>query len=126
MICPACGHAMTQRTAGHTTVDVCAGGCGGIWFDNFELQRLDNPADPGAESLMNIPINPAVHVDSQMKRHCPRCHDQIMRRRFFSRKRAIQIDECPACAGVWLDAGELAGIRAEVAAQQPKPDDKRS
>jgi Zn-finger nucleic acid-binding protein len=107
-------------------VDVCAGGCGGIWFDNFELQRLDNPADPGAESLMNIPINPAVHVDSQMKRHCPRCHDQIMRRRFFSRKRAIQIDECPACAGVWLDAGELAGIRAEVAAQQPKPDDKRS
>jgi len=34
-------------------------------------------------------------------------------RRFFSAKRAIAIDECPTCAGIWLDSGELQRIRAE-------------
>ena len=116
MICPACGHTLTSRTVADTTVDVCADGCGGIWFDNFELQRLDDANHPQTEALLAIPRNEALQVDLQMKRNCPHCHDQPMRRRFFSRKRAIEIDECPACAGVWLDAGELARIRAEVAA----------
>jgi Zn-finger nucleic acid-binding protein len=125
MTCPACGHPLSPRHVGHTTVDACVNGCGGIWFDNFELQRLDDPADPGADSLLSIPIDPKVHVDHKMKRHCPRCENQVMRRRFFSRKREIEVDECPACAGVWLDAGELAQIRAEIAEQSQRPSLKR-
>jgi Zn-finger nucleic acid-binding protein len=37
-----------------------------------------------------------------------------MLRRWFSRKREVEIDECPACGGHWLDAGELAKIRREI------------
>ena len=41
MKCPACYNELTPRRAGQITVDVCDGGCGGIWFDNFELKRVD-------------------------------------------------------------------------------------
>jgi Zn-finger nucleic acid-binding protein len=34
-----------------------------------------------------------------------------MQQHFFSVQRSVAIDECPACGGVWLDAGELAQIR---------------
>ena len=34
-----------------------------------------------------------------------------MMRRFFGTKRKVEIDECPGCAGIWLDAGELAALR---------------
>jgi Zn-finger nucleic acid-binding protein len=37
----------------------------------------------------------------------------VMMRHFWSVKRAVTIDECPECGGVFLDAGELAGIRTE-------------
>jgi len=30
------------------------------------------------------------------------------------------VDECPKCAGFWLDAGELAGIRSEFATQEER------
>jgi Zn-finger nucleic acid-binding protein len=38
-----------------------------------------------------------------------------LHRHFFSAKRRIEVDECPNCGGYWLDAGELAQIRAEKA-----------
>jgi Zn-finger nucleic acid-binding protein len=34
-----------------------------------------------------------------------------LKRRMFSPKVAVEIDECPACGGFWLDAGELQQIR---------------
>ena len=32
---------------------------------------------------------------------------------FFSVKQQVQVDECPSCAGIWLDCGELLRIRSE-------------
>jgi len=34
-------------------------------------------------------------------------------RHFFSAKHAVTVHECPTCAGIWLDSGELQRIRAE-------------
>jgi hypothetical protein len=34
-------------------------------------------------------------------------------RHFSSATRAVTIDECPTCAGIWLDSGELEQIRSE-------------
>ena len=36
-----------------------------------------------------------------------------MRRNFFTSKREIEVDECPGCAGMWLDQGELSTIRSQ-------------
>ncbi len=36
-----------------------------------------------------------------------------MMRHFSSATRAVTIDECPTCGGIWLDRGELEQMRAE-------------
>jgi uncharacterized protein len=96
--------------AGNVAVDVCRAGCGGVWFDNFELKRVDGD---GAAALAHVGRDPELRVVDSGKRRCPRCEDQLMFRRFYSRKKAVQIDECPGCGGVWLDAGEFAAIQDE-------------
>lgn len=112
MKCPACFNELSQMQVGSLVVDVCQDGCAGIWFDAFELQHVDEETEPG-EPLLHICRDPQVVVDSSRKRECPRCPGIKLHRHFFSAKRRIQVDQCPNCAGYWLDAGELAQIRAE-------------
>ncbi|HQL79252.1 MAG TPA: zf-TFIIB domain-containing protein [Verrucomicrobiota bacterium] len=113
MKCPACFNELTAFQAGSVTVDVCQGGCGGIWFDAFELQQLDEAHDSAGELLLDIRRDESLIVDKSRKRECPRCAGVKLHRHFFSAKRRVQVDECPGCGGYWLDAGELALIRAE-------------
>ncbi len=112
MKCPACYSNLCEMQVGAVLVDVCKA-CGGIWFDAFELQRVDEGAEAAGERLLQIPRDPNVIVDPSRKRECPRCDGVKLHRHFFSAKRRVQIDQCPGCAGYWLDAGELAAIRAE-------------
>jgi uncharacterized protein len=111
MICPACGNGLKSLTVGDISVDACEGGCGGIWFDNFELQRIDEPHEQEGQALLNIPVNPEIQVDMEMRRNCPRCPDLVMMRHFFRGNIRVQVDSCPGCGGYWLDAGELGEIR---------------
>ncbi|HWW02789.1 MAG TPA: zf-TFIIB domain-containing protein [Candidatus Acidoferrum sp.] len=115
MRCPACFHELTLIQVGSLAVDVCQGGCGGIWFDAFELQRVDEETEMAGEPLLHIQHDARLVVDRTRKRECPRCEGVKLHRHFFSAKRRIEIDECPNCAGYWLDAGELAQVRAEKA-----------
>ncbi|MGR9105396.1 MAG: zf-TFIIB domain-containing protein [Gammaproteobacteria bacterium] len=117
MKCPACSHTLTVKTVGDITVDVCQGGCGGIWFDQFELKKLDEPHEHEGEELLSLECDPGVHVDHSVRRHCPRCESTLMLRHFFSVKRDVEVDECQTCAGYWLDQGELAKIRSEFSSE---------
>jgi Zn-finger nucleic acid-binding protein len=112
MKCPACYNELKEIQVGDVNVDVCQGGCGGIWFDAFELQRVDEQHEAG-DPLLELQADPKVVVDLQRKRECPRCNGIKLHRHFFSAKRRVQVDQCPNCGGYWLDAGELAQIRAE-------------
>src|SRR6266550_4241752 len=113
MKCPACFNELTQLQVGNLTVDACQGGCGGIWFDAFELQRVDEEQEEAGELLVNIQRDERIRVDPTRKRECPRCEGIKLQRHFFSAKRRVEVDQCPNCGGYWLDAGELAQIRAE-------------
>ena len=113
MKCPACDQDLTEMELGGVKVDACHGGCGGIWFDAFELQRVDEQAEVPSEHLLRIQTNPALRVDASRKRACPRCDGVKLKRHFFSARRQVEVDHCPNCAGYWLDAGELEAIRAE-------------
>jgi len=113
MKCPACFNELTQLQVGNLTVDACQGGCGGIWFDAFELQRVDEEQEEAGERLVNIQRDERIRVDPTRKRECPRCEGIKLQRHFFSAKRRVEVDQCPNCGGYWLDAGELAQIRAE-------------
>ena len=54
-----------------------------------------------------------LNVDHSKRLLCPQCpNDVVTMRRFPSVRRQTTADECPNCGGCWLDAGELAAVRA--------------
>jgi uncharacterized protein len=114
MKCPACFNPLSSVTLGRLTVDVCRGGCGGTWFDAFELLQVDEPDESAGEWLVRIERDPRLQVDFSRKRSCPKCDGVKLMRHYFSPKRRVEVDECPGCGGYWLDAGELEKIRDEV------------
>ena len=122
MKCPACYNELSEIHVGTLAVDVCQGGCGGIWFDAFELQQVDEERETAGEALLHIQRDECLVVDPSRKRACPRCAGIKLHRHFFTARRRVEVDQCPNCGGYWLDAGELALIRAELsqsgAAQQ--------
>ena len=113
MKCPACGNMLTLMVAGDVTVNVCENGCGGIWFDWFELDKLDEPHESVGALLLDVKRREDVQIDETRKRMCPKCDDVVMRQHFFSVKKQVILDECPSCGGVWLDVGELGLIRSQ-------------
>ncbi len=114
MNCPACDRELTRWTSPVLEVDVCDGGCGGIWFDHYELAKADESSEAAGEGLLDVAVDPALQVDLDRRRLCPSCTDDVvMMRHFTSVARKVTIDECPECGGIWLDAGELRAIRDE-------------
>jgi Zn-finger nucleic acid-binding protein len=113
MDCPACKRPLKQEEIADITVDVCEGGCGGIWFDRFELQKFDEKHESAGEALLDVSKDPGVKVDPSERRRCPKCMDFVLLRHFFSVKREVVVDECAGCGGFWLDTGELSKIREQ-------------
>ncbi len=48
----------------------------------------------------------AAALREAAKGRCPKCGEPLAHRTID----AVQIDECPACKGLWLDAGELEAL----------------
>ena len=112
MKCPACGNPLQEMTVSDVTVDVCKGGCGGIWFDQFEFKKFDEPHESSGEALLEIERDESITINHTKRWKCPKCDDIVMMRHFFSVKKEVEVDECPGCAGFWLDYGELGKIRS--------------
>jgi len=120
MQCPECGRETSPVTIANITVDVCKDGCGGIWFDAFELKKFDEPSEGAGEALLDYTRVPGVEVDVTQRFHCPRCTDTLLMRHLFSVKRQVVVDECPSCGGFWLDPGELRQIRSEYPSEEAR------
>jgi Zn-finger nucleic acid-binding protein len=112
MKCPACENQLQQMTVADVTVDICKGGCGGIWFDQFELQKFDEPHESAGQALLEVERKEGLAIDRSKPLNCPKCEGVVMMRHFFSVKQNVEVDECAGCGGFWLDAGELATIRS--------------
>ena len=125
MECPACGRALQQMTVGNLALDVCQGGCGGIWFDNFELEKVDEKHEAAGEPLLGVERDEAIAVDLSQRRHCPKCENIVMLRHYFGVAEDVEIDECAGCGGIWLDHGELARIRGHYASPEEREQAER-
>jgi len=113
MNCPACTRPLATRTFDGIELDACASGCGGVWFDQFEFRKFDEPHEAAGTELLELEGAHTRPTGADDRFECPRCDDAVvLRRRFFSTKRQVEVDECPACAGVWLDVGELRDLRS--------------
>ena len=119
MKCPACDNALSPTTTDSITVDVCKNGCGGLWFDAGELEKVDNATESAGEALLDMEGNGSSPAPNG-QRMCPKCTGQPMMRHFASTRKQVEVDECPGCAGVWLDSGELGRIRAQYATEEDR------
>ena len=113
MNCPACASSLEALKVDGLVVDVCRAGCGGVWFDNFELRRVDALDEKLATALAHREFDSDAIVLTE-KRPCPKCAGVTMLQHKFSREKPVIVDECPSCGGIWLDGGELAVIRQPV------------
>lgn len=112
--CPACGCAMTKIfiPEENINIDICLDGCGGIYFDNRELNKFDERHENIDIILEQIKGKEFKPVDTTQKRICPVCKTPMVKH-FMSIKREVEIDDCYACGGKFLDNGELEKIRAQ-------------
>ena len=113
MNCPFCKNPLREKNAGSMTLDICYGGCGGIWFDAVELERISTSA-PAATTLHSIWHLPTSNGQPTGPRCCPRCPDLTLDRKWFSDLKKVEIDQCSQCGGIWLDAGEFSHIYDEM------------
>ena len=118
MKCPSCKNTLREKGAGGMTLDVCYGGCGGIWFDASELERVSARAATTLHTIWQVPVSAVKHTDP---RTCPRCPEQVLARKWFSDSQKVEIDQCPKCGGVWLDAGEFSRIYDEIQGAKVTP-----
>lgn len=120
-ICPACGGTMVEVDLGSCGVEFCREGCGGLWFDATELQRLDHKKKGLGPRLAEVLAVPPARSGSEGPRACPRCAQELFEERHRLR-RDVWIDVCETCLGVFLEAGELAALRA----RPDSPDELRA
>src|SRR4029077_9641330 len=89
------------------------GGGGVLWFVDWPPRKVDEPDQSAGKALLHIEQNPAIKVDPEKRRKCPRDAGIVLMRHFWSVKRDVVVDECPKCEGIFLDPGELATIRSD-------------
>lgn len=99
MNCPICKKALTNIRLEQTSIDVCSEGCGGIWLDRGDLSKIIQSGQDITNQLSNSKKTPTPNVGDP--RHCPR-NQMILMKRSYIEDQAM-VDECPKCAGIWID-----------------------
>ena len=110
MYCPVCSKQMVGENFGGVKVDVCKNGCKGIWFDWFELSKLDESNEGLGAALDEALDQPRAGDEGRGKTDCPKCGMKMQIHK-YKKANQVTVDECYSCSGIFLDAGELGAIR---------------
>lgn len=111
MKCPRTGAELKEVEIAGVKIDISEA-CGGVWFDNYEFKKFDEVHEAAGEMLIDLMAKyQNDDIDLSKRLNSPRHPEVVMMRYYFSSKRQVEIDECPKCGGIWLDAGELLHIR---------------
>ena len=114
LACPRCAASLVRLRIGGVDTDVCED-CGGLWLDRNELARFDRRDVAFGDALVaHLRQFPTALLDHTVRLRCPHHPGVVMLRRPYSSRVAVEIDHCPECGGIWLDADELASIRDPV------------
>ena len=58
MECLVCARVLTTLTVAGIAVDACEGGCGGLWFNRYELMRVDESEEPAGRACWRSGATP--------------------------------------------------------------------
>lgn len=112
--CPRCDGTLREIVYRDTHIDVCPA-CGGSWFDMGELETMLQSTRSDARSGEFLPSpssaeNATTTPSGTAYVRCPKC-GALMNRKNWERRSGVVLDWCPK-HGLWLDAGEIAQLRA--------------
>lgn len=110
MKCPVCSNEMIEKDFGGVMIDVCENGCKGLWFDWFELEKLDENHEGAGEALRDALEADRFSDEGRGQINCPKCNIPMHVHK-YRHEHSVSVDECYQCAGFFLDAGELKAIR---------------
>lgn len=110
LTCPECGEVLKEVYAEANygrvlLLDQCQG-CGGVWFDRWELYFVKG------SSLMSLEAVDIKTLLSQTphgkgKNSCPRCEKELIKFKDPGLPKDALIERCGGCGGLWLNRGEL-------------------
>lgn len=108
--CPECGGILkevySQANYGRVLLlDQCQG-CGGVWFDRWELYFVTDEAIKNLEGIDASSFAAPVE-DHSSKGLCPRCEKELVLFTDPNLPKDAFISRCPNCSGLWLNRGEL-------------------
>jgi membrane associated rhomboid family serine protease len=108
--CPVDGNDLERVAFQGIEVDLCKK-CGGIWFDQGELDDVMREAMAQPQSVARLDPQAGAPIKQTPHREptCPRCQ-KAMVPEIFGRVSNIELDRCPQCSGQWADGGELSAL----------------
>jgi len=108
MNCPKCQKTeLRVVTESEVELDFCKD-CGGIWFDNGELQKvIDNRIELTFDKIRSEETPMMMDYKTAM---CPVCNE-VLKKVPDKKVGGIMLDQCPTCKGIWLDGGEFKRIK---------------
>ncbi len=110
MKCPRTGTPLKTIKVGGMEIEISES-CGGAFFDNSELDKFKDPKSVrGSELVKHLRQFKNTSLNEKERIKCPKCENTVMMRRYFSPLKVLEIDECPGCAGIWLDTAELSKL----------------
>lgn len=120
IFCPACNEKMVKiYTKTGINIDICLNGCGGIWFDNREIESFSK-SEENYEEIQEVFDNKTYSkVQNTEQRVCPVCGSKMIEHKANSDSE-VDIDECYSCGGKFLDYGELEKIKNSQSTQEEK------
>ncbi|GAB4210291.1 MAG: hypothetical protein OHK0012_00190 [Synechococcales cyanobacterium] len=111
--CPLCQRPLQLFSHPEVSAGVCRGGCGGLLVQGLVFKKLFQSPPSLLNELSQVPRDPAIQFDRRTKLNCPCCRGTRMMQRFYSQEKKAIIHECPRCARVWFNGGELTLAMAE-------------
>lgn len=120
MRCPACSLELETKTVSDLNLDICQKGCGGIWFDQGELEKIDQDSEILHADVLRPVKNQNVVIDRGKQRYCPKCSSNPLDKNIYDSQYHIEIDSCFKCAGIWLDLGEIEALRTHNSSKEER------
>ncbi len=104
--CPRCWVKMNQTEINvlgpNVIIDVCPK-CNGVWFDKGELNKMLK------DRKLSDYLTKNIGTQTKSELVCPRCGGLMD----IENAEEIEVDVCLNCSGVWLDQGELGGLKTK-------------
>lgn len=126
LICPECGgplhEVFAEANYGRVLLlDQCKG-CGGVWFDRWELYFVTDRSIKDLEAIDAASFAAENPIDGG-KGLCPRCEKELAVFIDPNLPKDALIERCQGCNGLWLNRGELKRFAAHRKTFRPEQSD---